>query len=101
MSPYPLCWTIVPMVAILGAVCEITDPAVLAAMQTVARAAAVRPDLVELAFDDLPPPLGAGQTISVLYCRSGDRNAAFIPSRSSLRNRYRFGYSTAVLDCTA
>jgi len=31
----------------------ITDPAALAAMQTVAREASVRPGLVELAFDDL------------------------------------------------
>jgi protein-L-isoaspartate O-methyltransferase len=57
------------MAAILGAVCEITDPAVLAAMWTVPHAAFVRPDLVELAYDDLPLPLGAGQTICQSYCR--------------------------------
>jgi hypothetical protein len=69
----------------------ITDPAALAAMQTVAREASVRPGLVELAFDDLSLPIGAGQTISALYRRSGDHNAAVIPCRSSLRNRHRFG----------
>jgi protein-L-isoaspartate(D-aspartate) O-methyltransferase len=69
----------------------VTDPAVLAAMQTVPREAFVRPDLVELAYDDIPLPIGAGQTISQLYRYSDDHGAAAIPCRTSLRDWHWFG----------
>jgi protein-L-isoaspartate(D-aspartate) O-methyltransferase len=55
------------MVATRIAVRGITAPAVLTAMWTVPGEAFVRPDLVELAYDDIPLPLGAGQTISQPY----------------------------------
>jgi protein-L-isoaspartate(D-aspartate) O-methyltransferase len=55
------------MVATQIAARGITDPAVLAAMRTVPREAFVRHDLVEFAYDDIPLPLGAGQTISQPY----------------------------------
>ena len=58
------------MVATQIAARGITDPAVLTAMRTVPREAFVRPGLVELAYDDLPLPIGAGQTMSQPYRRS-------------------------------
>jgi protein-L-isoaspartate O-methyltransferase len=69
----------------------ITDPAALAEMRTVPREAFVRPGLVELAFDDLSLPIGAGQTILQPYSCSDDRSAAAIPCRASLGDRHRFG----------
>jgi protein-L-isoaspartate(D-aspartate) O-methyltransferase len=45
----------------------VTDPAVLAAMRTVPREAFVPPALAECAYDDIPLPIGEGQTISQPY----------------------------------
>ena len=45
----------------------VTDPAVLAAMRMVPREAFVRPELAEWAYDDIPLPIGEGQTISQPY----------------------------------
>jgi len=42
----------------------VTDPAVLAAMRTVPREAFVPLELAECAYDDMPLPIGEGQTIS-------------------------------------
>ena len=52
------------MVATQIAARGVTDPAVLAALRTVPREAFVRPALVEVAYDAMPLPMGAGQTIS-------------------------------------
>src|SRR5262249_35115669 len=52
------------MVATQIAARGVTDPAVLAAMQTVPREAFVPPELAEFAYDDMPLPIGEGQTIS-------------------------------------
>jgi hypothetical protein len=55
------------MVATQIAARGVTDPAVLAAMRTVPREAFVNPELIEFAYDDIPLPIGAGQTISQPY----------------------------------
>src|SRR5512132_2543503 len=55
------------MVATQIAARGVTDPAVLAAMRTVPREAFVPPELAELAYDDMPLPIGEGQTISQPY----------------------------------
>jgi protein-L-isoaspartate(D-aspartate) O-methyltransferase len=55
------------MVATQIAARRVTDPAVLAAMRTVPREAFVWPELAECAYDDLPLPIGEGQTISQPY----------------------------------
>lgn len=55
------------MVATQIAARGVTDPAVLAAMRTVPREAFVWPELAELAYDDLPLPIGEDQTISQPY----------------------------------
>ena len=55
------------MVATQIAARGVTDPAVLAAMRTVPREAFVRPDLAELAYEDIPLPIGEGQTVSQPY----------------------------------
>jgi hypothetical protein len=52
------------MVATQIAARGVTDPAVLAAIRTVPREAFVNPELLEFAYDDIPLPIGAGQTIS-------------------------------------
>ena len=55
------------MVATQIAARGVTDPAVLAAMRTVPREAFVRLELAEWAYDDIPLPIGEGQTISQPY----------------------------------
>jgi protein-L-isoaspartate(D-aspartate) O-methyltransferase len=45
----------------------IVDPRVLDAFRRVSREAFVRPDLLELAYEDEPLPIGEGQTISQPY----------------------------------
>jgi protein-L-isoaspartate(D-aspartate) O-methyltransferase len=45
----------------------ITDARVLAAMETLPRECFVPPDAVSQAYDDMPLPIGAGQTISQPY----------------------------------
>lgn len=45
----------------------VTDPAVLASMRTVPRHLFVPPDLIDLAYNDNPLPIGLGQTISQPY----------------------------------
>lgn len=52
------------MVATQIAACGVTDPAVLMAMRTVPREVFVPHELVEFAYDDMPLPIGEGQTIS-------------------------------------
>ena len=55
------------MVATQVAARGVTDQAILAAMRAVPREAFVRPELVEFAYDDIPLPIGEGQTISQPY----------------------------------
>lgn len=88
------------MVAAQIAVRGVTDPAVLAAMRTVPREAFVRSDLVEWAYDDLPLPIGAGQTISQPYIVAL-MTAALRPSPAGrvLEIGTGSGYAAAVLHC--
>jgi protein-L-isoaspartate(D-aspartate) O-methyltransferase len=67
------------MVATQIVACGATDPAVLAAMRTVPCEAFVPPELAELAYDDLPLPIGEGQTISQPYIVAL-MTAALLPS---------------------
>jgi len=46
---------------------DVTDPDILAAMQTVQRHLFVPPDFIEAAYEDHPLPIGYGQTISQPY----------------------------------
>ena len=41
----------------------ITDPAILRAVETVARSQFIEPDLAELAYEDCVLPIGCGQTL--------------------------------------
>ena len=88
------------MVATQIAVRGVTDPAVLTAMRTVPREAFVRPELAEFAYDDLPLPIGEGQTISQPYIVAV-MTAALRPAPTDrvLEIGTGSGYAAAVLHC--
>ena len=62
----PIAMPSATMVATQIAARGVTDPAVLAAMRTVPRGVCP-PELAECAYDDMPLPIGEGQTISQPY----------------------------------
>jgi protein-L-isoaspartate(D-aspartate) O-methyltransferase len=79
---------------------EIRDPAVLAAMRSVPRKAFVMPELVEYAYDDLPLPIGEGQTISQPYIVAVMAEALQLsPDDRVLEIGTGSGYAAAVLSC--
>lgn len=76
----------------------LTDPAVLAAMRRVPRAAFVPPGLEAAAYDDGPLPIGAGQTLSQPYIVALMAEAAGIrPGARVLEVGAGSGYAAAVL----
>ena len=77
----------------------IRDPRVLAAMETVPREAFLPPELRELAYDDTPLPIAAGQTISQPYIVARMTQALLsggLPAKV-LEVGFGCGYQTAVL----
>jgi len=88
------------MVATQIAARGVTDPAILAAIRTVPREAFVRPELAEFAYDDIPLPIGEGQTISQPYIVAV-MTAALRPSPEDrvLEIGTGSGYAAAVLHC--
>jgi protein-L-isoaspartate(D-aspartate) O-methyltransferase len=88
------------MVATQIAARGVTDPAVLAAMRTVPREAFVRPESVEFAYDDVPLPIGKGQTISQPYIVALMTEALRpAPADRVLEIGTGSGYAAAVLHC--
>jgi len=88
------------MVATQIAARGVTDPAILAAMRTVPREAFVSPEFVELAYDDLPLPIGEGQTISQPYIVAVMTEALRpSPEDRVLEIGTGSGYAAAVLHC--
>lgn len=78
----------------------VTDPAVLAAMRTVPREAFVNPEMVEFAYDDMPLPIGEGQTISQPYIVALMTEALRpSPADRVLEIGTGSGYAAAVLHC--
>ena len=76
----------------------IRDPRVLAAMGTVPREAFVPPDLAELAYEDRPLPIAAGQTISQPYIVALMTEALRLaPDDTVLEIGTGSGYAAAVL----
>lgn len=88
------------MVATQIAARGVTDPVVLEAMRTVPREVFVRPELAEFAYDDIPLPIGAGQTISQPYMVAV-MTAALRPTPADrvLEIGTGSGYAAAVLHC--
>jgi protein-L-isoaspartate(D-aspartate) O-methyltransferase len=88
------------MVATQIAARGVTDPAVLTAMRTVPREAFVPPELVEFAYDDMPLPIGEGQTISQPSIVAL-MTAALQPSPTDrgLEIGTGSGYAAAILHC--
>jgi protein-L-isoaspartate(D-aspartate) O-methyltransferase len=78
----------------------IRDPAVLEAMRSVPREAFVLPELVERAYDDIPLPIGEGQTISQPYIVAVMAEALQLsPDERVLEIGTGSGYAAAVLSC--
>jgi protein-L-isoaspartate(D-aspartate) O-methyltransferase len=79
---------------------EIRDQAVLEAMRTVPREAFVRPELVECAYDDMPLPIGEGQTISQPYMVALMAEALQLSATDRvLEIGTGSGYAAAILSC--
>ena len=79
---------------------EIHDQAVLEAMRTVPREAFVRPELVECAYDDMPLPIGEGQTISQPYMVALMAEALQLSATDRvLEIGTGSGYAAAILGC--
>lgn len=80
----------------------IHDPAVLAAMRTVPREAFVPPEWADAAYEDMPLPIGEGQTISQPYMVALMTEAMQLsPADRVLEIGTGSGYSAAVLSCIA
>jgi protein-L-isoaspartate(D-aspartate) O-methyltransferase len=78
----------------------IRDQAVLEAMRTVPREAFVRPELVEFAYDDMPLPIGEGQTISQPYMVALMAEALQLSATDRvLEIGTGSGYAAAILGC--
>jgi protein-L-isoaspartate(D-aspartate) O-methyltransferase len=76
----------------------VRDPRVLAALAAVPREAFVRPELAELAYEDRPLPIEAGQTISQPYIVAVMTEAlALSPGDTALEIGTGSGYAAAVL----
>ncbi len=76
----------------------VKDPAVLEAMRRVPRHRLVPAELVDLAYDDRPLPIGQGQTISQPYMVAYMTEAARVrPGSRVLEVGTGSGYQTAVL----
>jgi len=76
----------------------VRDPRVLAALTTVPREAFLSPELAELAYEDRPLPIEAGQTISQPYIVAVMTEAlALGPSDTALEIGTGSGYAAAVL----
>jgi len=80
----------------------VRDPRVLAAFAEVPREAFVPPELVELAYDDCPLPIGGGQTISQPYVVALMTEALALESEHTvLEIGTGSGYAAAVLSRVA
>ena len=80
----------------------VRDPRVLAAMRVVPRHAFVPPELAAAAYDDLPLPIGEGQTISQPYMVASMTEALELSGAESvLEIGTGCGYQTAVLSLLA
>lgn len=78
----------------------IRDQAVLEAMRTVPREAFIRPELVEFAYDDMPLPIGEGQTISQPYIVALMTEALQLSATDRvLEIGTGSGYAAAILGC--
>ena len=76
----------------------VRDPRVLAALTTVPREAFLPPELAEVAYEDRPLPIEAGQTISQPYIVAVMTEAlALGPSDTALVIGTGSGYAAAVL----
>ena len=80
----------------------VRDPGVLAAMQAVPREAFLPPELAELAYDDHPLPIAAGQTISQPFIVAVMAEAAAVkPGDRVLEIGTGSGYAAAILATVA
>jgi protein-L-isoaspartate(D-aspartate) O-methyltransferase len=78
----------------------VRDQVVLEAMRTVPREAFVRAELVEFAYDDMPLPIGEGQTISQPYMVALMAEALQLSATDRvLEIGTGSGYAAAILSC--